>query len=80
MLIIRWIAKEEMGCVYVLVGVYKHSVTKEMKYCLVTKEIDLDGIILCEISQRKMNTIWFTGVEYKKQNKWTKQTKQKKQK
>ena len=46
-----------MGCVYVFVGVYKHSVTKEMKSCLVTKEIDLDGIILSEISQRKMNTI-----------------------
>ena len=58
-----------VSSVCVCVCVYNHSVTKETKSCLVTEEIDLEGIILSEISQRKMNTTGFTHVEYKKQNK-----------
>ena len=35
--------------------------------------MDLAGIVLSEISQRKTNTVWLQlCVEYKKQNKWTK--------
>lgn len=38
------------------VCVYNHSVTKEMKSCLVTKEINLEGIILSKISQTERRT------------------------
>ena len=37
----------------------------------VTTGMELGGIMLSEISQRKTNTIWFHSyVEFKKQNRW----------
>ena len=40
--------------------------------------MDLEGIMLSEVSQWKTNTKWFhLYMEYEKQNKWTNITKQK---
>ena len=34
--------------------------------------MDLEGIMLSEISQTKTNTVWFHSyLDFKKQNKWT---------
>ena len=43
-----------------------------------TTWIELQRIVLSEISQTKKNTVWFhLHMEFKKQNKWTNVTKQK---
>ena len=45
-----------------------------------TAWIDLESIMLSEICQNKTNTIWFHPYEeFKKQNKWAKEKKRKRQ-
>jgi len=36
-----------------------HSAMKRTEKLSFATRIDLEGIILCEISQRKINTVWF---------------------
>ena len=51
---------------------------KEWKFATFNTWMDLQGIMLSKVSQRKTNTIWFyLYVWPKKQNKWTKRTKRK---
>ena len=59
-------------CVYT---VEYHSATKNKEILpSVTTWMDVEGIVLSEISQRKRNTIWFHSYEESKnQNKHTKQ-------
>ena len=45
---------------------------KEWNLAFVTTWMDLQGVMLSKISQRKTNTVWFHLYgKYKKQNKWT---------
>ena len=68
----EWIKK--MLCVYTME--YYSAIKKNEILTLATTWMDLEGIMLSEISQRKTNTIWFHSyVESKKQNKTNKQNK-----
>ena len=60
---------------------YYSAVKKNEILPFVTTWMDLEGIMLSEISQTKTNTVWFhLYVESKKQNKWTNITKHKQNK
>ena len=68
--------KEDVLYIYAME--YYSSLKKDDILSLVTIQMDLEGIMLSDISQRKANTVWFHFyVESKIQNKWTsKQTNQ----
>ena len=66
--------------------VHTHTHTHTLKISLKKNEIvqfettwmDLEGVILSEISQRETHALWFhLYMEPKNQNKWTNMTKQK---
>ena len=65
----RWVDKKAVVRLHME---YYYSAIKKMEILpFVTAWIDLENIMLSEISQRKKNTIWFhLHVESKKQNKW----------
>ena len=53
------------------------SIKKNEIMLFVTKWMDLEGIMLNEITQVKKNTVWFhLDMEFEKQNKWTDTAKQ----
>ena len=65
-------AKEEVGYrhVYIYTTEYHSGIKKDESLLFVTTWIDLEGTVLCEISQRKTDTISFRSyVESKNQTK-----------
>ena len=65
-----WTDKEDV--VYKYNGLFSHK--KEWNLAIAMTRMELENIMLSEISQRKTNTNWFHSyVEFKKQNKLAKE-------
>ena len=70
MFIDGWMDKEDV--VYMYTMEYYLAIKKNEILPFASTWIQLEGIMLSEISQRKTNIIWFHSfVEFKKQNRWT---------
>ena len=80
-----WVDKEDVVCIYttyihvvcmyvyiyIYIYIHRHTIKKNEILPFATTSVELEGIVLSEISQRKTN-IWFHSyVEFKKQNIWT---------
>ena len=64
-----WMDKE--GVVYIYNGVLLGN-QKEWNLAICTMWMELEGIMLSEISQRKTNIVWLHSYEdFKRQNRWT---------
>ena len=68
----RWTVKDDVAYVYTHMVEYYSAIKKNGILPFVTTWMDLQGITLNEISQKKTNTVWFPlYVKPKKWSKWT---------
>ena len=76
--------KEDVVYIYINTHTHTHTHTHTMDYYSAIKKneilpfvrtwMDLKGIILSEISQWKINTMWFQILMWNLKNKWTNRT------
>ena len=72
----RWMDKEDMKYTHTHTLEYYSDIKKNDILLFTTAWIELENIMLSQISQRKTNTIWsYLYVKSKKQNKWAKEKK-----
>ena len=71
----RWMDKED---VYIHTTEYYSAIKRNEIFPFAMTWMELESIMLSEVSHRKTNTIWFHSyVEFKKQTKGEKETNQK---